>query len=165
MVDDDATFAKALLGVTNQRLVRVLCSACRQAFKPDERLLKKLNLPVGKIEHFHRPPTEAVLDKKGNEVVCQTCQGTGYVGRVGVFELLLIDDAIKKMIASGAGATQIKAEARKKDVRGKHRDNNCQRYMLGSHCLFSFVVFQTNVIVFFGHRHSPFLQRQGPPVI
>ncbi|MCP4249953.1 MAG: Flp pilus assembly complex ATPase component [bacterium] len=113
MVDDDAMFAQALLGVTNQRLVRVLCSACRQAFKPDERLLKKLNLPVGKIDHFHRPPTEAVLDRKGNEVVCQTCQGTGYVGRTAVFEIMVADEGVTKLLADGAPIRNIRDHCRR----------------------------------------------------
>ncbi|MCH7595833.1 MAG: Flp pilus assembly complex ATPase component TadA [Planctomycetes bacterium] len=113
MVDDDAMFAKALLGATNQRLVRVLCTACRQAFKPDERLLKKLNLPVGKIEHFHRPPTEAILDKKGNEIVCQTCQGTGYVGRTAVFEIMVADEGVAKLLADGAPIRSIRDHCRR----------------------------------------------------
>ena len=75
LLADDSLLSKALVGVVNQRLIRILCPACRQAFKPDESLLRKLNLPVGKIECFYRPPTEPILDKKGREIICQTCQG------------------------------------------------------------------------------------------
>ncbi|MEE9295280.1 MAG: ATPase, T2SS/T4P/T4SS family [Phycisphaerae bacterium] len=111
--EDSKLVAEALLGVLNQRLVRVLCSSCRQSFKPDEKLLKKANLPVDKIENFHRPPTEAVYDRKGREIVCQTCQGSGYVGRTAVFEVLVIDDNIRQLIGGGAPIKQIKGQARK----------------------------------------------------
>ncbi len=111
--EDNELVAKALLGVLNQRLIRVLCKACRQSFKPDENLLKKANLPVGKIETFHRPPTEPVFDRKGREIICQSCQGTGYVGRTGVYEVLIVDDAIRKLIAEGAPMKLIKQQARK----------------------------------------------------
>ncbi len=112
LVGDDKLVAKSLLGVTNQRLIRILCSACRQAFKPDENLLRKLNLPVGKIEYFHRPPTEPILDKKGREIVCQTCQGTGYVGRTGLYEVLAVDEAVRKLVAGGESLQRIRAHCR-----------------------------------------------------
>jgi type II secretory ATPase GspE/PulE/Tfp pilus assembly ATPase PilB-like protein len=56
LLEDHAMAAKALIGVTNQRLMRVLCKECREAFHPDEATLKKLNLPAEKIERFYRPP-------------------------------------------------------------------------------------------------------------
>jgi len=112
-VDDNALLAKGLTGILSQRLIRVLCNDCREAFRPDEKTLKKLNLPANKIERFYRPPTEKKLDRKGREIVCETCQGTGYVGRTGVYELLVVDDAIRSLIAEGASISKIKALARK----------------------------------------------------
>lgn len=114
LADDNAAVSKALLAVVNQRLVRVLCPACREAFKPDERLLKKLNLPVDKIEHFYRPPTEPITDKKGRLVICQTCQSTGYSGRKGVFEILRADETVSAMLAEGAPIQRIKDHYRRK---------------------------------------------------
>lgn len=113
LVENNALAAKALLGVTNQRLIRVLCKDCREAFPPDPATLKKLNLPADKIERFYRPPTEPKLSKRGKEIVCQTCQGTGYVGRVGVFEVLVVDPTVAKLIAEGATVEKIKAQCRK----------------------------------------------------
>ena len=112
-LDNNAMMANALLAVSNQRLVRVLCSACREAFKPDEKLLKKLNLPVDRIEHFYRPPTEPVTDRKGKVVVCQTCQGTGYLGRKAVFEILPVDEKVTAMLAEGAPLQRIKDHYRR----------------------------------------------------
>ena len=68
LIDDNKLAARSLSAVLNQRLVRVLCTECRQAFRPDPKTLKKLNLPVEKIERFYRPPTEPILDKKGNGI-------------------------------------------------------------------------------------------------
>ncbi len=112
-VEDNALIAKGLVGVLSQRLIRILCSDCREAFRPDEKTLKKLNLPADKIERFYRPPSEKKLDRKGREILCESCQGTGYVGRTGVFELLVVDDAIRTLIAGGASLSKIKAQARK----------------------------------------------------
>ncbi len=114
MVEDPAVVGKSLAAVTNQRLVRKLCESCREAFKPEERLLKKLNLPVGKIEHFHRPPTEPIIDKKGNVVVCPICQGTGYLGRTAIYEILVVDDHVKALLAKGADLQRIKEYYRKR---------------------------------------------------
>jgi type II secretory ATPase GspE/PulE/Tfp pilus assembly ATPase PilB-like protein len=113
MAEDNAVAAKALLGVTNQRLIRALCKDCREAFQPDAATLKKLNLPADKIERFYRPPSEPKLNRRGKPIICQTCQGTGYVGRTGVFEVLIVDAAVSKLIAEGAGIEKIKAQCRK----------------------------------------------------
>ncbi|MEZ6083109.1 MAG: ATPase, T2SS/T4P/T4SS family [Phycisphaerae bacterium] len=117
LVEDPKPVAEVLVAVVGQRLLRVLCNACREAYQPDEQLLRKANLPVDKIEHFYRPPSEPILDKKGREIICQTCQNSRYVGRTGVFELLVISDALRKLIASGATANQIKSQARSEKMR------------------------------------------------
>ena len=113
LLHDNRLGAKALLGVLNQRLVRILCTECREAFQPDPATLKKLNLPVEKIERFYRPPSEPKVSRRGKKIVCQKCQGTGYVGRTGVFELLAVDDPVRKLIAEGAQISRIKAQCRK----------------------------------------------------
>jgi type II secretory ATPase GspE/PulE/Tfp pilus assembly ATPase PilB-like protein len=113
LLEDHEAAGRALLAVVNQRLLRMLCTECRQAFKPDEATLKKLNLPVGKIDRFYRPPPEPILDKKGNEIICPNCRGSGYVGRTGVFELLIVDPVVAKLIAQGASINRIKSQCRK----------------------------------------------------
>ncbi len=113
LLEDNAVAAKALIAVINQRLVRILCTECREAFQPDAAMLKKLNLPADKIDRFYRPPGEQKLDRKGKPIVCSACQGTGYVGRVGVFEVLDMKPEIIALIAQGAEIKRIKAECRK----------------------------------------------------
>ncbi|MDO8630164.1 MAG: ATPase, T2SS/T4P/T4SS family, partial [Phycisphaerales bacterium] len=116
LLEDNALAAKALIGVINQRLVRVLCTECREAFQPDAAMLKKLNLQADKIERFYRPPTEQKLDRKGKPILCPNCQGSGYVGRIGVFEVMEIKPEITALIAEGAPLNRIKAECRKKKM-------------------------------------------------
>ncbi|MHC5108764.1 MAG: GspE/PulE family protein [Planctomycetota bacterium] len=112
-LDDPELASKAVLGVMNQRLARKLCDDCREAYKPDEATLKKLNLPADKIERFYRPPSEKKFDKRGREIVCPACQGTGYNGRVPIFEIMVVDDTIRQMIAHGSPLKSIKNQARK----------------------------------------------------
>lgn len=119
LAGDMDTVANALTAVTSQRLMRKLCVACRQAYRPDHQLLKKANLPVDKIEHFYRPPRpEEWVDEKGNpKGVCANCQGSGYFGRTAVFEILEIDDGIRDLIRNGQPISAIRAMARKNGMR------------------------------------------------
>lgn len=111
-IGDQRLAVKTLLGVLNQRLARILCTECREAFQPDPATLKKLNLPADKIERFYRPPSEPQAAKRGKAVACRKCQGTGYFGRRGFFELLVVDPAVRKLIAEGATIDRIKAQCR-----------------------------------------------------
>ncbi|UCG31897.1 MAG: Flp pilus assembly complex ATPase component TadA [Phycisphaerales bacterium] len=112
-LEDNKLAASVLLAVTNQRLVRKLCPECREAYTPDENLLRKANLPADKIEHFYRTPVEVRTDRRGNPVLCKHCQGTGYYGRTGLFEIMIINDDIRKLIRAGAKMSEIKQAARK----------------------------------------------------
>jgi type II secretory ATPase GspE/PulE/Tfp pilus assembly ATPase PilB-like protein len=117
-VGDPALAAAGLVAISNQRLVRILCSDCRRAYKPDPKLLKKGNLPMDADRPFFRPPNPAEIevDKYGNQSLCPVCQGSGYLGRTGVFEILDIDDELRALIAKGTPLPTIKVEARKKGM-------------------------------------------------
>jgi type II secretory ATPase GspE/PulE/Tfp pilus assembly ATPase PilB-like protein len=117
-VNDNPLAGGSLLGVTSQRLVRLLCTNCRRAYKPDPALLKKGNLPTGENRPFYRPPNpnEVEVDKRGEPVICQICQGSGYLGRTGVFETLILDDELRNMIIKGEELALVKAAARKRGM-------------------------------------------------
>jgi general secretion pathway protein E len=89
-----------------QRLGRVLCPKCKVAYKPNPEMLRKANLPVDKIKHFHRPPESG--ETKGR---CKRCGSTGYFGRTGVFELLVITDPIRDLIRESPNLNAIRQEA------------------------------------------------------
>ncbi|MFW6145939.1 MAG: GspE/PulE family protein [Planctomycetota bacterium] len=114
-VGDPAGAVGPLTGVLSQVLLRKLCSDCREAYQPNADLLRKANLPADRAGKFYRPPKE-LTDEKGRPIICPTCQGSGYFGRTAAFELMVLDDELRKLIASGAGLTQIKAAARKKGM-------------------------------------------------
>ena len=98
--------ASALSAVLGQRLVRILCDACKEPYKPKPEFLKKANLPADKVDVFYRRP-------ENPEQVCQQCGGTGYFGRTGIYELLIITEALRDMIRENPSINKIKAEARK----------------------------------------------------
>ena len=98
--------ASALSGVMGQRLVRILCDVCKEPYKPKPEFLKKANLPVEKVDVFYRRP-------ENPEQVCQQCGGTGYFGRTGIYELLVLNESMKDMIRENPSINKIKAEARK----------------------------------------------------
>jgi type II secretory ATPase GspE/PulE/Tfp pilus assembly ATPase PilB-like protein len=98
--------SSALSGVLSQRLVRVLCETCKEPYKPKPEFLEKANLPADKVDVFYKPP-------ENPEQVCPSCGGTGYMGRTGVFELLVVTEAMRELIRENPSAPAIKAEARK----------------------------------------------------
>jgi type II secretory ATPase GspE/PulE/Tfp pilus assembly ATPase PilB-like protein len=106
-----AKFAAAVTAVLNQRLVRKLCEQCREAYAPPPEVLKQLGLPAGKIEALYRPPTQPI-DPKHPEKVCEHCLGVGYFGRTSIFELLLVDDAMRNLLATAPKPELLRAAAR-----------------------------------------------------
>ncbi|MCB9495492.1 MAG: type II/IV secretion system protein [Fibrobacteria bacterium] len=79
----------ALVGVMGQRLVRRVCEACREPYEPPEDIVEEL---------FDREsPSTKVVFHKGRG--CAACGGTGYYGRLGIHETLLVDDALRTRIA------------------------------------------------------------------
>ena len=116
LAGDPELVARSLKGLIAQKLLRKLCPSCREAYPPDAQLLKRLNLPVEKIKQFYRPPSKPLVDEKGKPIICSTCGGTGYFGRVGAFEVLMITDEIRDLIKQDAGISQIRAACRKKRI-------------------------------------------------
>jgi len=86
-------FAKTLVAVLCVRLIRRLCDQCKVAYEPTPDLAKKLGLPEGKVEALYRTPKPEEIEKP-----CKTCGGIGYMGRTGLFELLVIDDQIRQIL-------------------------------------------------------------------
>ena len=79
-------------------------------------MLKQLGLPPGRIEALYRPPTQPI-DPKHPDAVCDACSGVGYLGRTAMFEVLVVDDAIREVLATAPKLENVRAAARK----GKQR--------------------------------------------
>jgi type II secretory ATPase GspE/PulE/Tfp pilus assembly ATPase PilB-like protein len=97
LAPDRELVAEVLVAVTNQRLVRKLCSQCKQAYQPNPNLLRKFNIPADKVKLFYKPG-EIEYDKHGKPLLCEECQGTGFVGRTGIFESFVLDKNSKEAL-------------------------------------------------------------------
>ncbi len=89
----------SVVAVLAQRLLRTICSECRTSYTPDSAELQKLGLPMSEwdsISHFYRG--------RG----CTACLETGYRGRIGIFEMLTLNDEIRAKTLARADTTQIR---------------------------------------------------------
>ena len=93
--------SSTLMGVLGQRLVRTVCKNCRTPFEPTEDQLALLNLSPhdlgDKVFHYGRG--------------CPTCNDTGYKGRKGIFELLVVSEAIRTLINERAPTVVVRQKA------------------------------------------------------
>jgi len=106
LVGDRRLATDALLGISNQRLVRKLCKGCRQAYAPNKELFRKFNINAEKTKALYRAG-KVIYDKHGKPSDCEECQGTGYVGRTGIFETVIIDKELRKVIRSSKSLPEI----------------------------------------------------------
>ncbi len=96
-----------LEAVVGQRLVRKICENCKEEFHPTEEMLMELELRpedvAGKVFFYG----------KG----CDYCKGTGYRGRMGIFEIMTLDDDMRELIMQRASSNILRNEARKRGMR------------------------------------------------
>lgn len=92
--------APAIIGVMAQRLVRKVCSQCKETYTPDPAVLDRL---------FEWDGTTAVTFARGTG--CDACHHTGYSGRVALHEIFIISEEIRGMITRGASIMDIQAAA------------------------------------------------------
>ena len=104
--------SSGVTGVLAQRLARTVCRSCKEPYVPSEEVLE----PFGIAE---RAKGRKFFRGRG----CQGCRFSGYRGRVGIYELLLVTDAIRDLINQGKSDTEIRKAALKTgDLRGLYRD-------------------------------------------
>ena len=108
-------FAPAISGVVCQRLLRKLCDNCKEPYTPSPEILQQLGLPEGQSRAFYRPPRPKPDEDK--EEVCPECGGIGYRGQTAIFELLVIDDAIRKVLSTTPKFKLLRQAARKAGAR------------------------------------------------
>jgi type II secretory ATPase GspE/PulE/Tfp pilus assembly ATPase PilB-like protein len=105
---DPFNFADALLGICAQRLVRTLCAACKEPYAPSADEFAELVREYG-AEQWDRvglaySPDLRLHRPKG----CPKCGGTGYKGRMGIHELLVASDEVKRMIQKRTPVEQLR---------------------------------------------------------
>jgi type II secretory ATPase GspE/PulE/Tfp pilus assembly ATPase PilB-like protein len=112
LIGDRELATEALLGIGNQRLLRKLCEECKQAYEPNKELLRKFNIPAEKAKAFYRAG-KVQYDKRGKPSTCENCQGTGFVGRMGVFEIIMINDELRNAIRQSKSLSEISTQFRR----------------------------------------------------
>ncbi len=101
--------ASSLSGVLAQRLVRCLCTNCRIAYEPD-------NVELALLKSSQ--PPQYLYRAAG----CVDCGGTGYKGRIGIYELLVIDDEIRKLVHDRNSEQKIRQYANSLDMLDLRQD-------------------------------------------
>jgi len=100
--------SSSVTGILAQRLVRLICDNCKEKYIPPDTLLEELGLKKG--GEFYRG--------RG----CEKCKNTGFMGRAGIFELLVVNEEIRKMINQKMSAGQIKRKATESGMKSLRED-------------------------------------------
>lgn len=98
---DAEKVAAVITAVLNVRLVRKLCDSCKEAYAPSPEALQQLGLPPGKVQALYRPPVPPPPDSDAarHYKPCEDCMAIGYRGRTAIFELALVDDRMRQILA------------------------------------------------------------------
>ena len=111
--------SSSVIAIIAQRLIRLICTRCRRAYEPAPEELAKLGLkPGAKRPTFY------------HAVGCGDCMRTGYHGRTGIYEILLIDDEVRQMILSKTDSNRIKTRAVERGMRTL-RDDGTRKVVEG----------------------------------
>ncbi|HDR00418.1 MAG TPA: type II/IV secretion system protein [candidate division WOR-3 bacterium] len=100
--------ASATEGVVAQRLVRKICTKCKEEYEPPASLLEEIELPAGTM--FYRG--------RG----CDRCHNTGFHGRLGIFEVLKMNDRIRELVVTRPPTSAIRALAQEYGMKSLWRD-------------------------------------------
>jgi general secretion pathway protein E/type IV pilus assembly protein PilB len=104
--------ASSVRAIMAQRLVRRICAACTEPYEPTETELRALNLKPDQLEQANF--------RKGHG--CDKCRGTGYKGRMGIFEICVLDDEIRRMVNEKMSIAMIRQRARDLGMRTLRED-------------------------------------------
>jgi general secretion pathway protein E len=137
----------SVIGILAQRLVRVLCPDCREAYEPSDFELKQIALDPERLDWrrsrklssryvapgveyvpagLEREPPFTFFRAKG----CPSCLQTGYIGRRGIYELLMVDDVVGSLILKNSDAQSIKRAAIEQGM-DTLRDDGARKVLMG----------------------------------
>jgi general secretion pathway protein E len=98
--------ASAINAILAQRLVRIICDQCREPYSPSPTELVRVGLDKHTIDH------QPVYRGRG----CEACNHTGYRGRTGIHEFLIMDEAMKNLVLTTSGASKLRELARERGM-------------------------------------------------
>lgn len=109
--------SNSLIGLVAQRLVRMLCQDCRKPYTADEYECRILKVDPASPPQIYRAEG------------CQKCANEGYLGRKGIYEIVIVDDELRRMIHSGASELDLEKQARANAT--GIREDGCNRVLQG----------------------------------
>jgi len=98
--------ASSVVAILAQRLVRTICPKCRTKYKPTEQEIAEAGMPPEMVE------TATFMRGKG----CTTCQKSGFRGRMGIYEMLMVDSGVRELIFRQASSQEIRDYAVEKGM-------------------------------------------------
>lgn len=110
---DDYLITSTVNGILAQRLVRRLCAHCKEPYQALPEALREMS-----IDHLLTGSDHTLWHAKG----CEECANTGYRGRVGIHELLILTDPIRRLVLDRADASVLQARARELGMRTMYED-------------------------------------------
>lgn len=113
LVGEQDLAAKGLRVVVAQKLLRKLCNNCKAEYAPTPDMLKKLGLPEGGVKKLYKKGGQVMVKDKVQ--TCPACDGGGYFGQEGIFEVITLTDGDRQMIKA-ADWNGLKLELRKRKV-------------------------------------------------
>jgi general secretion pathway protein E/type IV pilus assembly protein PilB len=102
----------SLRAVMAQRLVRKICKNCKQPYTPDPNEVRSLNIN----------PAQAANATFARGAGCGNCNATGYRGRMGIFEIFVVNDELQKMVYENVGTVKLREKARSLGMRTMRED-------------------------------------------
>ena len=131
--------ASSLVGLLAQRLVRRLCIECREQYHPTEEELREVGieprsffdgtLRIPPLRSKYTPPQRGML-YRAREGGCTKCSKSGYIGRMGIYELLLMDNEVRQLALKNTDSNTIKAAAVARGMRTL-RDDGAAKVLQG----------------------------------
>jgi general secretion pathway protein E len=129
--------ASSVVGLLAQRLVRRVCPDCRETYRPTPAELAQIGLDadeffghrvrVQRVKVADRPPPPGMVYRARG---CARCLESGYRGRLGIYELMMLDDEIRQLSLKNTESNTIKRAAVAKGMRTL-RDDGAQKVLAG----------------------------------
>lgn len=101
--------SSALNAVAAQRIVRKICPTCKTQYAAEAKIIQDIQKVLGPLAPQNLQSGQVQLSKGRG---CSSCTDTGYIGRIGIFEVLPISDTVRKLVVERATSTDIEKQAR-----------------------------------------------------
>ncbi|MDB5387400.1 MAG: epsE 4 [Planctomycetaceae bacterium] len=121
-VGDPAIVSQRLNGLITQKLIRMLCTECRQAYRPNAQFLKKVGLPENLKVLYRKPKPDPDDEEEDEPEPCEKCNDVGYFGQTAMLELLEMTPEMRALVATKPDASAIRAQVKKEKMTTLQQD-------------------------------------------